>query len=164
MTLFVALVATSASFMAPTSIGLAPTSIGPTPFYAHRTMSSPLMKTNIPRITLPAAVGNVLGEAELKNPNDLDDEAYNTYSAAAIGGTLILFLLPLFDLLGFIGDFIFSALIGGGALAYAALRKDVVGEYANKAGGYVMLGIDKVVEQTPTVKAKIEELIKQLKE
>jgi hypothetical protein len=43
------------------------------------------------------------------------------------------------------------------------LRKDIIGEYANKAGGYVMMGIDKGVEAAPGVKAKIEDLIKQLK-
>ena len=102
-------------------------------------------------------------DIDIKNPNDLSQTDYNTYSGAAIGGTLVLFLLPLFDLTGFIGDFIFSALIGGGALAYASLRKDTVGEYANKFGGYVITAVDKVNEQLPTVKAKVDDLIKQIR-
>lgn len=87
-------------------------------------------------------------------------QAYNEYSAAAIGATLIFFILPLFDITGFVGDFIFSALIGGGAAAYASLRKDSIGEYGNKFGGIVMQGIDKGV---PAVKEKVDELVKTIK-
>ena len=124
---------------------------------------APVM-VDIPRVDLPSVVTDVLKEADLKNPNDMTATAYNEYSAAAIGGTLLLFLLPIFNFAGFIGDFIFSALIGGGALAYGSLRSDVVGEYANKAGGYVMKGIDATAEQVPVVKAKVEQLIKQVQE
>ena len=66
----------------------------------------------------------------------------------------------MFDLLGFFGDFAFSALIGGGAAAYCSLRSDTVGEYANKFGGYVMMGLDKGV---PVVKEKTGELIEEAK-
>jgi hypothetical protein len=100
-----------------------------------------------------------LRDLDLKNPNDLDTTAYNEYSAAAIGGTLVLFLLPLFDIAGFLGDFVLSALIGGGALAYAALRKDSAAEYANKFGGAVMQGIDKAV---PAAKDLVEKIKQQL--
>ena len=96
----------------------------------------------------------------LSNPNELSDSEYNSYSAAAIGGTLIFFLLPIFNLLGFAGDFVFSALIGGGAAAYASLRKDQIGEYGNKFGGIVLQGADKVVELVPEVKKKVEDLLK----
>ena len=118
---------------------------------------------DIPRITLPDAVGGVLQEQDLNNPNDLSTTDYNTYSAAAIGGTLILFLLPLFDLLSLPGDLVFSALIGGGALAYLSLRKDDVGKYANQFGGYVMVAVDKVAEATPGIQDKVNDLIKQIK-
>ena len=115
---------------------------------------------DIPRISLPDALTGPLADLDLKNPNDLSDAEYNSYSAAAIGGTLIFFLLPVFNLLGFAGDSIFSALIGGGAGAYASLRKDQIGDYGNKFGGIVLQGADKVAEQVPVVKAKIEELLK----
>jgi len=115
---------------------------------------------DVPRIALPDAVTPVLKEQGLNNPNELDTGAYNSYSAAAIGGTLLFFILPLFDLLGFFGDFVFSALIGGGLGAYASLRKDQVGEYANKFGGIVLQGADKVAEQVPVVTAKIKDLLK----
>lgn len=149
-----ALFSLSAAFVVPSSLMRA--------IPAARSLA-PMMKTNIPRIELPSAVDSILKEQDLNNPNNLDDEAYNTYSAAAIGGTLLVFLLPIFNFAGFFPDFILSALIGGGAAAYCSLRNDIIGEYANKAGGYVMMGIDKGVEAAPGVKAKIEDLIKQLK-
>ena len=149
-----ALFSLSAAFVVPSSLMRA--------VPAARSLA-PMMKTNIPRIELPSAVDSILKEQDLNNPNKLDDDAYNTYSAAAIGGTLLVFLLPIFNFAGFFPDFILSALIGGGAAAYCSLRNDVIGEYANKAGGYVMMGIDKGVEAAPGVKAKIEDLIKQLK-
>ena len=82
-------------------------------------------------------------------------------SAAAIGGTLIFFLLPLFDITGFFGDFVFSALIGGGAAAYAALRKDAAGEYANKFGGAVLQAIDKGI---PAAKEAADKLVATIKD
>ena len=42
-----------------------------------------------------------------------------------------------------------AALIGGGALAYAALRKDDAAEYANKFGGLLLEAVDKVTEALP---------------
>ena len=86
---------------------------------------------DIPRISLPSVVSDTLKEQDLKDPNGLSDTEYNTYSGAAIGGTLIFFLLPgalIFDaydaLLTVFEDFLFSAIIGGGIAAYLALRKD----------------------------------------
>merc|ERR1719506_1770840 len=125
-----------------------------------RTIASPMM-VDIPRITLPDAIGDVLKEQDLSNPNDMGTDAYNSYSAAAIGGTLIFFILPLFDIAGFFGDFVLSALTGGGVAAYAALRKDTAGEYANKFGGYVMQAIDKGV---PAAKEAATKLVDQVKD
>jgi hypothetical protein len=85
---------------------------------------------------LQDAVGAQLKEFDLKDPNQLSTAEYNTYSAAAIGGTLAL-MLPgalIFDITGLIGDFLFGATIGGGLAAYLALRKDGIGEAANKFG------------------------------
>jgi hypothetical protein len=109
----------------------------------------PLNLLDIPRVTLPDAVVTPIKDLGLKNPNDLSASDYNTYSASAVGGTLIFMLLlgpitGIFDVNGLIGDFVFSALIGGGALAYAALRKDEIAEYANKFGGLLMEAAGKV--------------------
>ena len=56
-----------------------------------------------------------LPSLNIKNPNTLSDSEYDTYSGAAIGGTLA-FMIPgallFFDVSGFIADFIFGALIG----------------------------------------------------
>ena len=78
--------------------------------------------TDVPRISLPSAVTDVLKEqdSDLKNPNDMAATDYNSYLAAAVGGTLVFLLLlgPLtgiFDISGAVGDFAFSALIGGTA-------------------------------------------------
>ena len=110
--------------------------------------------TDVPRISLPSAVTDVLKEQDLKDPNDMTTADYNSYSAAAVGGTLAFMLLlgPLtgiFDISGAVGDFAFSALIGGGALAYAALRKDEAGEYDNKFGTVLLETVDKVAEALP---------------
>ena len=95
---------------------------------------------SIPRISLPDAASSVLKDIDLKNPNDLSDSEYNSYSAAAIAGTLVLFL-PLalvFDVTGVIADFVLSALIGGGLGAFCALRKDGIADAANKFGGKLL--------------------------
>ena len=121
---------------------------------SHRAPALALRMVDVPRITLPSAVTDVLKEQDLKNPNDMTTADYNSYSAAAVGGTLAFMLLlgPLtgiFDISGAVGDFAFSALIGGGALAYAALRKDEAGEYANKFGTVLLETVDKVAEALP---------------
>ena len=124
--------------------------------------AAPTTMLDIPRITLPAAVADPIKDLDLKSPNDLSQAEYNSYSAAAIGGTLIFFILPLFDFVGFIGDFVLSALIGGGALAYLSLRKDDLGEYGGKFGGIVMTGIDKAGPLAGEAKTAIEKLIKDI--
>jgi len=120
---------------------------------------------DIPRVELPDAIASTIKEQGLKSPNELGTTDYNTYSAAAIGATLIFFLLPLFNIFGFLGDFVVSALIGGGAAAYCSLRTDEVGGYANQFGGYVMKALDKV-EETKVLdqaKDKVAELVDKAK-
>merc|ERR1740139_1170045 len=107
---------------------------------------------NIPRLDLPDAVGDALNGLDLKNPNDLDTEEYNAYSGAAIGGTLVFFLLPgaivagVPDIIGqflavVVKDFLFSAIVGGGIAIYLSLRKDEVGATVR---GYGTQLLDKV--------------------
>jgi len=104
---------------------------------------------DIPRIALPDTVTSVLADADLKNPNTLDDRAYGTYSAAAIAGTLVLFI-PLSFVFGFlpglVGDLVLSSLLGGGLLAFLALggAGDDVGGKVNEIGGKVPLGLPKI--------------------
>ena len=91
---------------------------------------------DIPRISLPDALDGAFSDLDLKNPNTLSQQDYNTYSGAAIAGTLAL-LLPgflVFDVSGFFVDFLFSALLGGGLGAFLALRKDGVAKTANDVG------------------------------
>ena len=78
---------------------------------------------DIPRITLPDAIASTFADLDLKNPNELSQADYNTYSGAAIAGTLAFFLpgVLVFDVTGVLFDFLFSALIGGGVAAFAAL-------------------------------------------
>jgi outer membrane biosynthesis protein TonB len=97
---------------------------------------------DIPRITLPSAITGALEGIDLKSPNDLSTADYNSYSGAAILGTLLFFVLPgaaISDVepLALVFDFVFSALTGGGAAAYAALRSDDIGEKAREIGGKV---------------------------
>jgi hypothetical protein len=105
---------------------------------------------DLPRVKLPDAVTDVIKEQGLKNPNELSTIDYNTYSSAAILGTLLA-ILPasgIVDINSFaiIRDFIVSALIGGGASAYLSLRKDDLGGYANKGGKLVIDTLDKVLD------------------
>jgi hypothetical protein len=121
-----------------------------------------LSMLDFPRIELPESLTTVLKESNLKNPNDLTTVEYNTYSAAAVGGTLVfmLFLGPvagIFDVSGFALDFLFSALLGGGALAYATLRKDEVADYANKFGAALMDGFSKVLPNVDVPRVELPE-------
>lgn len=105
---------------------------------------------DLPRITLPDAITDVLKEQGLKNPNELSTSDYNSYASAAILGTLLA-VLPISgivdaDLGAILTDFVISALIGGGAGAYLSLRKDDLGDYANKGGQLVIDAFDKVVD------------------
>ena len=116
-----------------TSLVLAPPRAGPA-LQARRAFAPAML--DIPRLELPSAVGDQLREFDLKDPNQLTQAEYNTYSAAAIGGTLAL-MLPgalIFDVTGLVGDFAFGATLGGGLAAFLALRSDGLGEAANKFG------------------------------
>merc|ERR1712216_1035854 len=122
---------------------------------------------DIPRVTLPSSVTDVLKEQDLKTPNDLSATDYNTYSAAAIGGTLVFMVLgtQIFDVSGLIFDFMFAALTGGGAAAYAALRKDEASEYANKFGAALLQGAENVVKDPSlprvTLPAQVTDVLKE---
>ena len=116
-----------------TSLVLAPPRAGPA-LQARRAFAPAML--DIPRLELPSAVGDQLREFDLKDPNQLTQAEYSTYSAAAIGGTLAL-MLPgalIFDVTGLVGDFAFGATLGGGLAAFLALRSDGLGEAANKFG------------------------------
>mmetsp|Transcript_96636 Transcript_96636/g.141334 ORF Transcript_96636/g.141334 Transcript_96636/m.141334 type:complete len:189 (-) Transcript_96636:233-799(-) len=107
-------------------------------------------KVDIPRVALPSSVTDVLAANDLKDPNDMTSSEYNTYSATAIGGTLLFFLpgaLLIFDVSGALLDFLFSAFIGGGTAIYASLRKDEVSEYANKFGNALLKAVETVGEK-----------------
>lgn len=106
---------------------------------------------NLPRLDLPSAVTDKLTDFDLKNPNAMNEEEYKSYSGAAIAGTLLFFLLPgaaITGILGAIGtvagaavtDFLFSALVGGGALIYLSLRKDAIGDSVREYGAQFLTG------------------------
>mmetsp|Transcript_166020 Transcript_166020/g.318824 ORF Transcript_166020/g.318824 Transcript_166020/m.318824 type:complete len:292 (-) Transcript_166020:261-1136(-) len=103
----------------------------------HRALAPKML--DIPRLTLPDIVTGTLKDFDLKSPNDMSDSEYNTYSGAAILGTLLFYVLPGAavtdnDFGALLGDFAFSALIGGGLAIYASLRKDDLGTLANQLG------------------------------
>ena len=180
-----ALVATASAFVAPQT--------------AVRGVASKL-HVDIPRISLPDQVADVLKDQGLKSPNDLSVEErapasarriasrrrndaprapppqrraaraaaatraaathrratsrenhdrYNSYSGAAIGGTLLL-LVPIAYLdellFAIVKDFAIAAILGGGAGAYLSLRSDSAGEAANKFGAGLLGLVDKVLD------------------
>ena len=91
--------------------------------------------------TPPRAQSDGIKSVDLKSPNELTEEEYNSYSGAAIGGTLLM-LIPVayYDglLFEFAKSFAISALLGGGLGAYLSLRKDGVGEKAGEFGSAVV--------------------------
>lgn len=103
------------------------------------------LNVNIPRLELPGAVADKLADFDLKNPNNMNDDEYRSYSGAAIAGTLLFFLLPgalvsgIYSNIGPVAiatliDFSFSALIGGGLAIYLSLRSDSIGETVREYG------------------------------
>jgi hypothetical protein len=103
---------------------------------------------DIPRITLPDAISSKFSDLGLNNPNELSQADYNTYSGAAIAGTLLLFVpgaFYIFSFKGFFLDFLCSALLGGGLGAYLALKKDPISKTANEVGGSLLAAVDKLV-------------------
>jgi hypothetical protein len=83
---------------------------------------------------LPAAIVAQLNELELLDPTVLPREDQDHVIGVASVGALALFLLPLFEI-GFFGDLVVSALVGGGAASYFALRKDGVGSQTRRVVG-----------------------------
>jgi hypothetical protein len=105
---------------------------------------------SVPRLTLPSAVTEVMTGADLKDPNAMSAAEYNAYSGAAIGGTLIFFLVPgavFIDVSGAVFDFLFSALTGGGLCAALALSNTPASEPLNKFGAAVLSAVDTVGEK-----------------
>lgn len=107
------------------------------------------LNVNLPRLELPGAVADKLGDFDLKNPNNMNDEEYRSYSGAAIAGTLLFFLLPgalvsgIYNNVGSVAiatliDFSLSALIGGGLFIYLSLRSDSIGETVREYGGKLL--------------------------
>lgn len=103
------------------------------------------LNVNIPRLELPGVVADKLDDFGLKNPNNMNDSEYRSYSGAAIAGTLLFFLLPgalvsgLYSDIGPVAgaallDFSFSALIGGGLAIYLSLRSDSIGDTVREYG------------------------------
>jgi len=105
---------------------------------------------SVPRLTLPSSVTDGMTQVDLKNPNAMSDAEYSAYSGAAIGGTLIFFLVPgavYIDVSGAVFDFIFSALTGGGICAALALSNTPASEPLNKFGASVLSAVDTVGEK-----------------
>ena len=94
--------------------------------------------------TLPSFAAEALSSLDLSDPTMLPDDEKDRVVFTAAAGALLLFLLPLFDGAGPFADFGLSSVIGGGALGYAALRKDDAGAYARKLGGAVAVVVDKL--------------------
>ena len=113
----------------------------------HRAHASRRLATSdfncrkIHAFTSPRAQSDGIKSVDLKSPNELTEEEYNSYSGAAIGGTLLM-LIPVayYDglLFEFAKSFAISALLGGGLGAYLSLRKDGVGEKAGEFGSAVV--------------------------
>ena len=118
LSLFAAGCGAAAAFMAPMHNALGkPSNLRS--YYQSRAPLRKLCMLDVPRVELPSAVTDVLREQNLKNPNQMTTAEYNSYSAAAVGGTLVFMLLlgpvtGIFDIGGAIFDFVFSALLGGG--------------------------------------------------
>jgi hypothetical protein len=108
---------------------------------SHARASPAAMKT-LPE--LPSAVTGVLADAELADPNGFSEEDENVFLATVAVGAGGLFLLPIFP--GILADVVCSTLIGGGAAAYCALRKDEIGDGARTVGSTTLQAVDKVKE------------------
>ena len=108
---------------------------------SRRLATSDFNCRKIHAFTSPRAQSDGIKSVDLKSPNELTEEEYNSYSGAAIGGTLLM-LIPVayYDglLFEFAKSFAISALLGGGLGAYLSLRKDGVGEKAGEFGSAVV--------------------------
>jgi len=76
--------------------------------------------------TLPPAISGTFDALQLYDPSTFSDKDQDNTVAAVATGAALAFLLPLFEGSLF-ADLLLSSLVGGGAAAYCALRKDPVG-------------------------------------
>jgi len=90
--------------------------------------------TLVAQSRLPAALQEALTSADLLDPTTFEKEDQTNSLGAVAAGSLAVFLLPLFEA-GLLGDVVFSTLVGGGLVGYAALRKDSVGSLTRDVGG-----------------------------
>jgi len=84
-------------------------------------------------ITLPPAVSEALESADLFDPTKLQAQEQDDWLGVVGFGTVLAFLLPIFEA-GLIPDILFSALFGGGLAAYVGLRKDEAGTISRTTG------------------------------
>ena len=68
--------------------------VAPAPHAAIRPRVAIPSMIDVPRIPLPDVASDLIKAQGLKSPNEMSTDEYNSYSGAAIGGTLIFFLLP----------------------------------------------------------------------
>ena len=119
-------------------------------------------------ITLSNEVKAILRENNLKDPSEFNQAETDKFVYGAGAGALLVFLLPLFEV-GFVGDFILSSLFGGGALAYAQLRKDQVGDAAGQVGSYSLQAVERAnainreYKITEKAKTKLDGLVGEIK-
>jgi len=120
--------------------------------------------------SLPPPVQDALERADLLDPTTFAKEEQDDTIGAIAAGAALVFLLPLFEA-GFINDVIFSTLAGGGAAAYAALRKDQVGTFTRSVTGRLakkaatttyekVLEVEEEYQVTQKVKDKAVEVAK----
>jgi len=120
-------------------------------------------------IELPSQVKSALKDLELYDPTTMTKNDQDEVVGATAAGFLLVFLLPLFPTA--IGtDIVLSAIVGGGATAYAALRKDNIGDTTRTVVGKNAIlaaekakELDKEYKVTETIKAKIEQAFSELK-
>ena len=107
--------------------------------------------------------------AQLDDPTTMAKSKQDEVIGATAAGALLLFLLPIFPT-AFATDLFLSAVVGGGATAYAALRKADIGEKTRSiVGRNAILAAEKVQELdkeykvTEKVRAQIDEGFKEIK-
>jgi len=105
--------------------------------------------------SLPGPLADVLSKAGLADPTSLPASERDEVLGAAAAGAILLFLLPLFDIAGFLGDLALSALLGGGALGYLSLRPDTSAT-ARQLGGLTVKAVEKAGPALEQVAAKVK--------
>ena len=84
--------------------------------------------------TLPAPLATTLDQFDLYDPTRLSDDESSDLVGVIGLGSLLFFLLPIFET-GLLSDIGFSALFGGGLASYLGLRKDTVGTISRNVAG-----------------------------